>query len=79
MNDATTPAQLLPQLCLLGVIVGVVGVLVPILPGLLLCWASVLVWALFADAGPGQTARGAGAEGRTDVRLSGRSRPAGLG
>jgi uncharacterized protein YqgC (DUF456 family) len=49
--DATTPADLLPQLCLLGVIVGIVGVVVPVLPGLLLCWASVLVWALFGDAG----------------------------
>ena len=48
--------SLLPQLCLVGVVVGIVGVVVPVLPGLLLCWASVLVWALFSDAGPGRWA-----------------------
>jgi uncharacterized protein len=30
----------------LAIVVGLVGVLVPALPGLLLCWAAVLVWAL---------------------------------
>lgn len=49
MSDATT--SLLPALCLLGIAVGIVGVVVPVLPGLLLCWASVLGWALFTDAG----------------------------
>ena len=29
-----------------AIVVGLVGVLVPALPGLLLCWAAVLVWAL---------------------------------
>jgi uncharacterized protein len=35
-------------LALVGVaiLVGLLGVLVPALPGLLLCWAAVLVWAL---------------------------------
>src|SRR5690242_6370261 len=51
MADTT---RALPLLCLVGVIVGIVGVVVPVLPGLLLCWASVLVWALLADAGPGR-------------------------
>lgn len=36
------------------IVVGVVGVLVPVLPGLLLCWLGVLFWALFADAGAGR-------------------------
>ncbi|HEY6794387.1 MAG TPA: DUF456 domain-containing protein [Kineosporiaceae bacterium] len=49
-------SQALSLLCLLGVIVGIVGVVVPVLPGLLLCWASVLVWALLADVGPGRWA-----------------------
>jgi uncharacterized protein len=44
----------LPLLCLLGVTVGIVGVVVPVLPGLLLCWASVLAWALLTDAGRGR-------------------------
>lgn len=35
----------------LAIIVGIVGVIVPILPGLLLCWAGVLGWALFGGGG----------------------------
>jgi len=31
-------------------IVGVFGVVVPMLPGLLLCWLSVIVWAIFGGA-----------------------------
>ena len=49
-----TTASMLPVLCLIGIVVGIVGVVVPVLPGLLLCWASVLVWALFADVGWGR-------------------------
>ena len=30
---------------------GVIGVLVPVLPGLVLCWLGVLLWALLSDAG----------------------------
>jgi uncharacterized protein YqgC (DUF456 family) len=30
----------------LAILIGLLGVLVPVLPGLLLCWAAVLVWAL---------------------------------
>jgi uncharacterized protein YqgC (DUF456 family) len=37
--------------CLLGIVVGIVGIVLPVLPGLLLCWVSVLVWALFSGAG----------------------------
>jgi uncharacterized protein YqgC (DUF456 family) len=29
-----------------AILVGLLGVLVPVLPGLLVCWAAVLVWAL---------------------------------
>jgi uncharacterized protein YqgC (DUF456 family) len=41
-------------LCALALIVGILGVIIPILPGLALCWAGVLVWALLADAGGGK-------------------------
>jgi len=41
---------------ILAVVVGLVGIIVPVLPGLLLCWAGVLVWALFGDAGWGKWA-----------------------
>jgi hypothetical protein len=33
------------------VVVGVLGVLVPMLPGLLLCWAGVAAWAVFGGHG----------------------------
>src|SRR5215207_7015631 len=35
-------------------VVGLVGIVVPILPGLLLSYGAVLVWAIFADAGRGK-------------------------
>jgi len=35
----------------LVILVGIVGVVIPVLPGLLLCWAGVLLWALLGDAG----------------------------
>src|SRR5689334_2938006 len=28
-------------------VVGVLGVIIPLVPGVILCWASVLVWAIF--------------------------------
>lgn len=40
-------------LVLLGLViaVGLAGVILPVLPGILLCWAAVLVWALFERTG----------------------------
>ncbi len=35
----------------LAIIVGLAGIAVPVLPGLLLVWASVLVWTLFTQHG----------------------------
>lgn len=37
----------------LAILLGVLGVLIPVLPGLLLCWLGVLFWAIFAGAGAG--------------------------
>lgn len=37
-----------------AIAVGVFGVVIPVLPGLLLCWAGVLVWSVFGDAGGGR-------------------------
>jgi uncharacterized protein len=34
-----------------AIVVGVVGVVFPGVPGLILCWAGVLVWAVFGDGG----------------------------
>jgi len=38
-------------LCGLAIAAGIVGTIVPVLPGLLLCWLGVLAWAVFADGG----------------------------
>jgi uncharacterized protein YqgC (DUF456 family) len=38
----------------LAILVGVLGVLIPVLPGLVLCWLGVLLWALLGDAGAGR-------------------------
>jgi uncharacterized protein YqgC (DUF456 family) len=41
-------------LCGLAIAVGIIGVIVPVLPGLLLCWGGVLAWALLTDRGWGK-------------------------
>lgn len=38
-------------LCGLAIAVGIVGVIIPILPGLVLCWLGVLAWAILVDGG----------------------------
>jgi uncharacterized protein YqgC (DUF456 family) len=40
--------------CALAMLVGLIGIVVPILPGLLLCYGAVVVWAIFSDAGWGK-------------------------
>jgi hypothetical protein len=45
---------LLVVICSLLIVVGIVGIVVPVLPGLVLCWVGVLGWAIFADAGWGK-------------------------
>jgi uncharacterized protein len=52
--DPTDTQSLVTLLAGLAIAVGVVGVIVPVLPGLVLCWAGVLGWALFADRGWGK-------------------------
>ncbi|MBW6438561.1 DUF456 domain-containing protein [Actinoplanes hulinensis] len=37
----------------LVILTGVVGVLVPVLPGLLLTWSGVMLWAILGDGGGG--------------------------
>nr|WP_121159008.1 DUF456 domain-containing protein [Micromonospora pisi] len=36
------------------IVAGIVGVLMPVLPALPLCWGGVLLWAIFDDAGLGR-------------------------
>ena len=47
--DAQAAVTLLAGLM---IVAGLAGIVVPVLPGVLLCWGGVLVWALLGDAGP---------------------------
>lgn len=48
MADVTTLGLILIAL---AIAVGIVGIVLPVLPGVLLCWAAVLVWAIFEGTG----------------------------
>jgi uncharacterized protein len=42
----------LTLVCALAVIIGTIGVVVPMVPGLMLSWAGVAVWCVFVGDGP---------------------------
>ncbi len=42
----------LDLVCGAVILIGIFGTIIPNIPGLLLSWAGVLVWALFSDTGP---------------------------
>jgi uncharacterized protein YqgC (DUF456 family) len=48
LSDSSTTVNVISGI---AIVVGVLGVLIPVLPGLLLCWAAVLFWAILGDAG----------------------------
>ena len=48
LTDSGSLVSVLTPIC---VVVGVLGVLIPFLPGLLLCWAGVAAWAVFGGHG----------------------------
>ncbi len=52
--DVTDTDSLVTFLCGLAIVVGIAGIIVPALPGLVVCWLGVLVWAIFADRGWGK-------------------------
>jgi uncharacterized protein YqgC (DUF456 family) len=52
--DATDADALLTLLCGVAILVGLAGIVIPLLPGLALCWLAVLVWAIFDDGGWGR-------------------------
>jgi uncharacterized protein len=54
--DLTDTDTAVTVLCAIALVVGIFGVVVPMLPGLVLCWAGVLVWAIFAERGWGKWA-----------------------
>jgi hypothetical protein len=39
--------------CAAAIVIGIIGTVIPFLPGLLLSWSGVLIWALFSGRGPG--------------------------
>jgi uncharacterized protein len=49
--DLNDTGSTITVVAILAVVIGLIGIIVPVLPGLILCWAGVLVWALFGDAG----------------------------
>lgn len=49
--DVTDTGGTVTLISALVIIAGILGVLIPVLPGLLLCWAGVLLWALLSGAG----------------------------
>ena len=53
LTDSGTAVEVVAGLAIL---VGILGVVIPVLPGVLLCWAGVLFWALLGDAGSGRWA-----------------------
>lgn len=49
--DLSDTNTIITVLCGVAIVIGIIGVIVPVLPGLLLSWAAVLVWAIFAEGG----------------------------
>ncbi len=52
--DLTDTGTTVTLIAGIAILLGVLGVLIPVLPGLVLCWLGVLVWALFGEAGNGR-------------------------
>jgi uncharacterized protein YqgC (DUF456 family) len=52
--DLTDQQSTLIVVCALAIVAGTIGVVVPVLPGLLLSWLGVLAWALLSNAGWGR-------------------------
>ena len=48
LTDTNTAVTVLAGV---AIVVGIAGIILPVIPGLALCWLGVLVWALFSDVG----------------------------
>jgi uncharacterized protein YqgC (DUF456 family) len=49
--DLTGSSTVVDVIAGIVIALGIVGVVIPVLPGLLLSWAGVLLWAVLSDAG----------------------------
>lgn len=47
--DVSDTGSTITILCAIAMVIGVLGVIIPMVPGLVLCWAAVAVWAIFGD------------------------------
>lgn len=54
--DLTDTGTAVDVIAGIAIVLGVLGVVIPVLPGLLLSWCGVLFWALLGDAGAGRWA-----------------------
>lgn len=52
--DVTDTGSSITVICAIAMVVGVLGVIIPMVPGLVLCWAAVAVWAIFGAEGAGR-------------------------
>jgi uncharacterized protein YqgC (DUF456 family) len=52
--DLTDTGTLVNVIAGVAMVVGFVGVVIPVLPGVLLCWLAVLLWAVLGEAGGGR-------------------------
>jgi uncharacterized protein len=54
--DLADQGTLVSLVASLAIVIGIIGIVVPMLPGVVLCWAGVAFWAVFGDAGPARWA-----------------------
>ncbi|GAA1040705.1 DUF456 domain-containing protein [Virgisporangium ochraceum] len=47
--DLGDSASSITFICALAMVVGVLGVIIPLVPGVILCWTATVVWAIFGD------------------------------
>lgn len=52
--DLTDTGTLVNVIAGVAMAAGILGVVIPVLPGILLCWLAVLTWAVFGEAGGGR-------------------------
>lgn len=49
--DLTETGSTVTLISAVAIVAGILGVVIPLVPGLVLCWLGVLLWALLGDAG----------------------------
>jgi uncharacterized protein YqgC (DUF456 family) len=47
--DLGDSASSITFVCAVAMVVGVLGVIIPMVPGVILCWTAIVVWAVFGD------------------------------